>query len=110
MYRGKEGSHWFYLCFGATLAIATVVHLSGLVPLGSDKTIGAAADTACKYDIELIGNELVPMRNGERVGFFEKHSNGDVQLTYGDGFSPKANDCIEKSGFADRIAAISPYK
>jgi hypothetical protein len=33
-----------------------------------------------------------------------------VQLTLGNGFSPKANACIEKAGLGDRISSIRKYR
>ena len=89
------------LLIGGGVWISTAHRHSELVDL---------TEESCAYDITDTGDDLTPSIDGKRIGTFERHGNGDVQLTLGNGFSPKANACIEKAGLGDRISSIRKYR
>lgn len=65
---------------------------------------------ACAYKIHQLGGELIPVdAHGQRIGFFERHPDGMVQLTTAEGYAPSANECIERAGFSPLIGSIRPY-
>lgn len=78
--------------------------------LVKNREITDLTEDVCGYDITDTGDDLVPSVNGERIGTFERHGDGTVQLTLGSGFSPKANACIEKAGLGERISTIRKYR
>jgi hypothetical protein len=96
---------------------ARAVCLFGIVALTacSSKNESAADDLAyaapaCAYQIKDAGGELVPVNSqGQRIGVFERHPDGVVQLTTPAGYAPGANECIKRAGFEAMIGSVRPY-
>lgn len=73
-------------------------------------TVFAYAQPTCAYTIKNIGGELIPVnQNGKRIGLFERYQDGTVQLTTGEGFSPAANECMKRAGYADNLGSVKSY-
>jgi hypothetical protein len=98
-----------------TFPAITVFLAASVMAACSDKTSLKADDLAyaapaCAYKIQQIGSELLPVdAHGQRIGFFERHPDGKVQLTTAEGHAPVANECIERAGFSSLIGSIPPY-
>jgi hypothetical protein len=82
-----------------SLATATVDDLSFAPP-------------SCHYAIKVKSGEMIPTdrATGKRIGTFERHADGSVQLTLGNGFSPKASECIKSAKLEQYIQAIPMYR
>lgn len=98
--------------YGAVAGLVVLLLGVGIwiLSVGQNSEVMGLTEAACAYDITDTGDDLVPSVDGKRIGTFERHGDGTVQLTLGNGFSPKANACIEKSGFSDRISTIRKYR
>lgn len=75
----------------------------------AENNLGYAAPT-CGYQIQEVNGVLVPVdAQGQRIGFFERHPDGVVQLTTATGYAPVANECIKRAGFEALIVSVRPY-
>ena len=88
--------------------IAVVIWITWIVKVDRQNNLVDVSET-CTYEITDGIDGLVPTIDGKRIGTFERYADGDVQLTLGNGFSPKANACIEKLGFGDRVSSIRKH-
>ena len=70
------------------------------------------AAPVCGYAVKIDADGTLAatdLPSVERVGLFECHPDGTVQLTTAEGFAPVANDCIRRAGYEDRIGTIPDY-
>lgn len=96
------------------LLAAALVVIAGC-DLEKDENVSGAATLMdggkCNFDVKEDGDRMVPIdrSTGEVLGLFERHPDGDVQLTTPEGYAPLVNDCLTEKGFGAKLGSIEAY-
>ncbi|MFJ7794400.1 hypothetical protein [Pseudomonas sp. NPDC096950] len=65
----------------------------------------------CNFDVKEEEGRMVPIdrSTGDVIGLFERHQNGDVQLTTPEGYAPLVNECLTEKGFGAKLSSVEAY-